>query len=175
MPLTDFFRAQLDREANVSKGVLAKVPEGRSDWKPHEKSMPLGYLATLVATMPAWIAMTVAQDSLDLQPPSGAGWRPPDWKTAADLLRNHDAAVAQARDALRGTTDAHLGTPWKLLVAGQVVMEAPRDVVIADTFTHLAHHRGQLSVYLRLTGATVPSMYGPSADDRRYAPPGSGS
>ena len=68
-----------------------------------------------------------------------------------------------------------MATSWKLLVTGQVVMEAARDVVIADTFTHLAHHRGQLSVYLRLLGATLPAMYGPSADDRRYAPPGSGS
>ena len=173
MQLTDFFRAQLDREANISRGVLTQVPAGRPDWKPHEKSMPLGYLATLVATMPAWIAMAVDQDSLDLKPASGAGWQPPDWKTAADLLRNHEAAVAQARSALQKTTDSHLSTPWKLLVAGQVVMEAARDVVVADTFTHLAHHRGQLSVYLRLTGATVPSMYGPSADDRRYAAPGS--
>ena len=175
MNLTQFFRAQLDREADISKRVLAQAPEGRPDWKPHEKSMPLGYLATLVATMPSWIAMAINQDALDLQPVSGPKFTPPDWKTAADLLRNHEASLTQARDALKKTTDAHLGTPWKLLVAGRVVMEAPRDVVIADTFTHLAHHRGQLSVYLRLTGGTVPSMYGPSADDRQFAPPPSGS
>ena len=175
MTLTEFFRAQLEREAAISRRVLARVPEGRPDWKPHDKSMPLGYLATLVATMPSWIAMAVNQDELDLQPVGGAQYTPPEWATAADLLRNHEETVAQGRQALQKTTDTYLATPWKLLVAGTVVMEAPRDVVIADTFTHLAHHRGQLSVYLRLSGAPVPSMYGPSADDARFGPPGQGS
>jgi uncharacterized damage-inducible protein DinB len=88
--------------------------------------------------------------------------------TSRELLRSHEESVAKARAALRGTTDAFLMTPWRLLVATRVVLEAPRHVVIADTFTHLAHHRGQLTVYLRLNGATVPSVYGPSADDKTF-------
>jgi uncharacterized damage-inducible protein DinB len=88
--------------------------------------------------------------------------------TRRDLLHALDEAVARSRDALAGTKDDHLMTPWRLLVAGKVVMEAPRHVVIADTFTHLAHHRGQLSVYLRLNEMKVPSVYGPSADDQRF-------
>ena len=84
MTLTEFFRAQLEREAAISRRVLARVPEGRPDWKPHDKSMPLGYLATLVATMPSWIAMAVNQDELDLQPAGGAKYTPPEWATAGE-------------------------------------------------------------------------------------------
>lgn len=168
MKMTDFFSAQLDREVPISRRVLERVPEGRPDWKPHDKSMPLGYLATLVATMPSWVAIAINQDELDLNPPGGAKYAPPAWKTTADLTRNLEDAAAQARDALSKTSDDHLMTSWRLLVAGRAVSESPRHVVIADTLTHLAHHRGQLTVYLRLNGATVPSVYGPSADDRSF-------
>jgi len=169
MKITELFAAQLEREAAVSRRVLERVPEGRPGWKPHEKSMPLGYLSMLVATMPSWIGMAVTMDELDLNPPGGGGPRPTEWRTVRELLQAHDDAVAKAREALRGTTDAHLMTPWKLLVAARVVLENPRHVVIADTFNHLAHHRGQLSVYLRLNSVPVPSMYGPTADDKSFA------
>jgi uncharacterized damage-inducible protein DinB len=165
MKLTDFFLAQLEREAPLNQRALERVPEGCSDFKPHEKSMPFGYLSTLVATMPSWIAMIVDQDELDLAPPGGSGERPPSPGTRRELLRAHDDSVAKARKALQNTTDEHLMTPWKLLVGGNVVMEHPRHIVIADTFGHLAHHRGQMTVYLRLLGAPVPSIYGPSADE----------
>jgi uncharacterized damage-inducible protein DinB len=166
--MTDFFSAQLEREAPPSRRALERVPEGRPDWKPHEKSMPLGYLSILVATMPSWVAMAITQNELDLNPPGGSKNPTQEWNTSRELLQAFEEAVTKARDALRSTTDAHLATPWKLLVAGHVVMENPRHVVIADTFTHMAHHRGQLSVYLRLNGAPVPSIYGPSADDKRF-------
>ena len=165
MKWTEFFAAQLEREGAISRRVLERVPQGRPDWKPHEKSMALGYLAQLVATMPNWVAMTVRQDELDLKPLSGPGYKPPATDTAAQLLAAHEDSVARGLDALRTTTDAHLATPWKLLVAGQVVVETPRYQMIADTIAHLAHHRGQLTVYLRLSGAAVPSIYGQSADE----------
>ena len=168
MKITDLFSAQLEREAAVSRRALERVPEGKPDWRPHERSMALGYLATLVATMPSWVAMAITQDELDLQPRGGPGYQPPSWSTIRELLQAHDEAVAKGRDALRSESDPHLMTPWRLLVGGQVVLENPRHVVIADTFTHLAHHRGQLTVYLRLNGVAVPSIYGPSADDRRF-------
>jgi uncharacterized damage-inducible protein DinB len=166
--MTDLFLAQFDREAAVTRPALVRVPEGRPDWKPHPKSMPLGYLATLVATMPSWVAMTILQDELDLNPPGGGGYKPPATDTSAKLLQAFDDSVDQGRAALRGTSDAHLTTPWKLLVGGKVVLENPRHVVLADTFTHLAHHRGQLTVYLRLNDVAVPAIYGPSADDKRF-------
>jgi uncharacterized damage-inducible protein DinB len=168
MELTRFFADQLEREAAISRRVLQHAPAGKAEWRPHEKSMVLGYLASLVATMPSWVAMAIDRDDLDLSPVGGAPRPKLTWESAADLLRMHDEAVAGGRKALAATTDAHLATPWKLLVAGNVVMTAPRNVVIADTFTHLAHHRGQLTVYLRLNGQHVPSVYGPSADDRSF-------
>ena len=168
MNWTEFYAAQLEREAPISRRVLERVPAGRTDWKPHEKSTTFGYLSQLVATMPGWITMAVLQDELDLKPPSGSGYQPPETETTAKLLAAHDEAVAKALATLRKTNDVHLATPWKLLVGGKVVMEQPRYVVIADTFTHLSHHRGQLTVYLRLNGAPVPSIYGPSADDARF-------
>jgi hypothetical protein len=168
MKMTELFAAQLEREAVLCRKALEPVPEGRPDWKPHEKSMPLGYLASLVATMFGWIAMMIQQDSLDLNPPGGTGQRPPSPTNKEERLAALDDSLAKAREALAGTTDEHLMTPWKLLVAGNVVMENLRHVAIEDTFTHLAHHRGQLTVYLRLNDAPVPALYGPSADDKSF-------
>ena len=162
MKLAEFFLAQLEREAPLSQRALERVPEGRADWKPHEKSMPFGYLSTLVATMPSWISMMIDQDELDLAPVGGPPPRPASWSTTAELLAQHEEAVERARRALAATTDEHLMTHWRLLVSGKVVMENPRHVVLADTFGHLAHHRGQLTVYLRLLGAPVPAIYGPA-------------
>jgi uncharacterized damage-inducible protein DinB len=169
MKLTEVFLPQLEREAAVSQRILARVPEGRPDWKPHEKSMALGYLATLVATMPTWVTFAVVRDELDLDPPGGPTFRPAPWKTRAELLAQHEEAVTGCRDSLRTTSEEHLMTKWRLLVAGKAVLESPRHVVIADTFTHLAHHRGQLSVYLRLNDVPLPSLYGPSADERTFS------
>ena len=101
-------------------------------------------------------------------PPEGSAEKPPSWTTAGDLVALNDKSAAAGLAALRGTTEEHLATSWQLRVAGKVVLENPRHIVIADTFTHLAHHRGQLSVYLRLAGAVVPSMYGPSADEATF-------
>jgi uncharacterized damage-inducible protein DinB len=168
MTFTEMLAAQLEHEAPLTRKALERVPEGKPDWKPHQKSMPLGYLAQLVATMPGWIAMMLTQDSLDLRPPGGGGYTPPRTDTTAALLAALDESVARARDALAKTNDAHLMTNWQLKVAGQVVLEATRLVNVADTFTHLAHHRGQLTVYLRLNEVAVPAIYGPSADDRVF-------
>jgi uncharacterized damage-inducible protein DinB len=168
MKVTELFLAEIDREAERCKRALAQVPEGKRDWKPHEKSMPFGYLSDMVATMPGWAAMAITQDELDLNPPGGSKYKQEPMNTSADLLEGLQKSVAQARDALQGTTDEFLTTPWRLLVGGKVVMEAPRHVVLRDMLNHLAHHRGQMTVYLRLLGATVPALYGPSADDKRF-------
>ena len=130
--------------------------------------MPLGYLAALVARMPAWIGMTIKQDELNMGAPGGSPYTPAAQPTNRALLQSLDESVAEAREALASTTDEHLLTPWRFMVKGQVVSEQPRHVVISDAvFNHLAHHRGQLTVYLRLCGSSVPSIYGPSADEGR--------
>ncbi len=168
MKMTDRFLTQLEREAVLTRRALERVPEGRPDWKPHEKSMPLGYLSGLVGTILGWIAVIITQDELDLNPPGGSGPRPTAPSTTRELLAALDECVGKSREALRNTSDAHLLTSWRLLVAGQVVRENPRHEVIAETFMHLAHHRGQLTVYLRLNGVPVPAIYGQSADDSRF-------
>jgi hypothetical protein len=166
--MTELFAAQLEREAPICRRILERVPEGRQDWKPHEKSMPLGYLATLVATMPTWVSHAVTLDALDLNPPGGSTHTPRPWTRTPELLQTLEESVASGLAALRKTSDEHLMTPWKLQVAGNTVMESPRHVVIEDTLLHLSHHRGQLSVYLRLNDVPLPSLYGPTADDRSF-------
>ena len=165
----DYFLAQLEAEAPRTRRVLENVLAGHDDWKPHDKSMPFGRLAMLVARMPSWVSLIIKQDVLELNPPAGSNIQQTPLRTAAELVKAHDEAVADARQALKGATDEHLMTSWKLQVSGNTVSEDPRHIVLRDTLMHLAHHRGQLSVYLRLTGAKVPSIYGPSADDQRFA------
>jgi uncharacterized damage-inducible protein DinB len=168
MKMTDFFSAQLEREAAATRRALERVPEGRSDWKPHEKSMGLGRLSNLVASMPSWVGMIVDQDELALDPPGGSKYQQPDLRTGAELAAAHDTNVVKARSVLANTTDERLMQPWKLIAGGRTVSEQPRYVVLSETIGHLAHHRGQLTVYLRLLDVPVPSIYGPSADDARW-------
>jgi uncharacterized damage-inducible protein DinB len=170
MKMTELFAAELEREAPASRRVLERVPEGKGDWKPHEKSMPLGYLAGLVATMPSWVTMTIKQDNLDLQPKEGKGPQTSPG-TGPERLKAFEEALAGAREALAGTSDEFLlTTRWQLLVAGAVVADTPRHQMVRDCINHMVHHRGQLTVYLRLLGASVPSVYGPSADEGRFEP-----
>lgn len=151
----------MKREAAINRRALEVVPEGKNDWKPHPKSMPLGYLAALVATMPNWIAMIIEKDELDLATGEGSQSAV---GSPAELVGLLERSVAAGEKALRETDDAHLMTAWRLLYAGKVVDEKPRHVVIAETFNHMAHHRGQLTVYLRLNDRPIPSIYGPTAD-----------
>jgi uncharacterized damage-inducible protein DinB len=167
MTLTHSLTGELDREAARTRRVLANVPVGRDDWTPHEKSMPFGRLAGLVASMPSWVTLIIEQDELDLTPPPGAGQfrQPP----TAELVSAHDAHIVAAKEALSKTTDDYLlTTRWRLKAGGQIVMDESRHIVLRDTLNHWAHHRGQLTVYLRLLGQPVPSVYGPSADDQRF-------
>jgi uncharacterized damage-inducible protein DinB len=167
MNLTELFLNQLESEEGSTRKVLQRVTEGRNDWKPHEKSMPLGYLAALVAGMPGWIEFMVNRDELDIASPGGAEFKPQVAATNRELLAAFEQSLSKARAALQATTDEHLLTPWKFVVAGHVADQRPRYMMIRDAvFSHMAHHRGQLTVYLRLNEAKVPSVYGPSADER---------
>ena len=168
MKLTEFFREQLDREVERSRKALEQVPDGQYQWKPHERSMIFGYLADMVATMPTWVAMEIDRDELDIAPAEGQSTKKAPKETSADLVKALDEAAAEARMALEKTTDEHLETDWKLLARGNVVWQASRKEVIQDTINHWAHHRGQMTVYLRLMGAKVPALYGPSADEQSF-------
>jgi uncharacterized damage-inducible protein DinB len=168
MKLTEFLLAELDREVERSRHALAEVPEGKYDWKPHERSMIFGYLANMVATIPMWINMQISQDELDVAPADGGKMEQKKMDTSAEFIEALDKAAAGAREAFAKTTDDHLKTNWRLLARGKVVMEAPRFEMIQDTINHWAHHRGQMTVYLRLMGAKVPALYGPSADDNQF-------
>jgi uncharacterized damage-inducible protein DinB len=167
MSFKQMFAEELDREAARTRRALEQVPLGKDDWKPHPKSMPLGRLAGLVSSMPSWVSLIIDQDELNLTPPGGGGqYRQP---STDQLVHVHDEHVKKAKESLAKTSDDFLmTTKWKLLAGGQVVANDPRHVVLRDTMNHLAHHRGQLTVYLRLNDRTVPSIYGPSADDQRF-------
>jgi uncharacterized damage-inducible protein DinB len=130
--------------------------------------MPFGYLAELVATIPSWVGMAITLNELDIAPKDGPKYKPEPMNTSAQLVAALDKTVAQAREALENTDDAHLKTGWRLLAGGHVALEQPRQEVIRDTFLHSAHHRGQMTVYLRLLGLKVPSVYGPTADDKSF-------
>jgi uncharacterized damage-inducible protein DinB len=162
MKITELFLAQLEREIPITRKAVGRVPEGLNDWKPHPKSMLFGYLAALVASMPSWITMAIDQDELDL----GANAAQPAVATNRELVELFDRSADSARRALSGTTDDHLMTPWVLRHGERVLTRQPRYVVVGDVFTHLAHHRGQMTVYLRLNDTAVPSIYGPTADEK---------
>ena len=169
MKLTEFLLAEFDREVGRSRSALQEVPAGKYDWKPHEKSMMFGYLVNMVATIPSWISMEIKQDELDIAPTDSGKMEQKRMEKSEELLEALDKSAADARADLEKTTDEHLMTNWKLLAGGNPVMESPRHVMIQDTINHWAHHRGQMTVYLRLMGAKVPALYGPSADDNQFA------
>src|SRR5947207_10081735 len=128
--------------------------------------MAFGYLANMVATIPMWIAMQIEQNELDIAPKEGSKFEMKRLETSAEFVGALDQAATKAREALAKTTDEHLQSNWQLKAAGKVVAEAPRYEMIQDSLLHLAHHRGQMTVYLRLMGSKVPAIYGPSADDK---------
>jgi uncharacterized damage-inducible protein DinB len=167
MNLTQLFLDELDREAVRTRRVIERVPAGHDDWKPHDKSMAFGRLAGLVASMPSWVSLVIDQDELDLTPPPGKGqFQLP---ATSQLVEALDGHVAKGRAALSKTSDEYLlTTKWNLRAGGQVVLSDFRHIVLRDTLNHLAHHRGQLTVYLRLLNQPVPAVYGPSADDQRF-------
>ena len=163
MLLKTFFLEQLEREAVASRKAIERLPEGQNAWKPHDRSMELGYLAALVATMPGWPALMINRDELDLRDPS---FRTRAVECREELLRLLDESVCKSRKALQETTEQHLRGHWRLVMGDNVLTEGPRYTMIADgALSHLAHHRGQLTVYLRLNEASVPAIYGPSADE----------
>jgi uncharacterized damage-inducible protein DinB len=166
LSLRQFFLDKLEREAVLIRKTLERVPEGLNEFKPHDRSMSMGYLAALVAGILGWIPLIVERDELNLDDRSSDGFRTKALPTRAALLSELDAGLAAARRSLAATDDQHLLGPWAFKMGGKTIQQQPRQIMIADAvFSHLAHHRGQLTVYLRLADSKVPALYGPSADE----------
>ena len=169
MRLTELLIPEFDAEMTATRRVLERVPDGKSSWQPHPKSMTLGRLATLVAELPAWTVNALTLDELDIMPPGGP---PPKFEalgSTRQILELFDRNAAAARTALAGATDAEFKKPWAFKVGGRTVDTSPKYTVYRrSVLNHLAHHRGQLTVYLRLNGAAVPAVYGPTADEPNF-------
>ena len=152
-----------DEEMTNTRKLLERVPidDAHRCYKPHEKSMPLDYLASHVAGIPGWMKMALDSELLEIQP----GYKPPVAASTKELLQMFDDAVKQGRAAIAGATDADMQKNWTFRYGDQFSMTEPRTKVIRSFINHLVHHRAQLGVYLRLNGIAIPGMYGPSADE----------
>ena len=156
IPLKEF-----DLEMATTRKLLERVPEDRGMWKPHEKSFALGHLAQLVAWMPGWIGKSLREPHIDLAGEGGYSFEPTDV-----LLRQFDNNAQDAQEALVSVTGAALDAPWSLRRGEQVLFTLPRGEVVRQHLNHLIHHRGQLTVYLRLVDVPLPQVYGPTADEK---------
>ena len=167
MTLADLILPEYDNEITVTRTVLERVPDGKGEWKPHDKSFPLGHLAQLVAMMPGWVPMITEKPELDIAPKGGpqGGYT---METTATLLALFDKNAVAGREALARTSDAQFDEPWHFKAAGELIFTKSRYQSLRwSVLNHLVHHRAQLGVYLRLLDEKVPDMYGPTADTKR--------
>src|SRR5947209_20565526 len=163
MGLSEPIAEELRREAATTRRMLERVPEDKMSWRPHEKSMTLGRLAGHIAELPSLVVFTLTQDEVDF---AAGNYQPFEASNSAELLEKFDKNVAGAVEALQGQEDEHLLKTWRLKRNGQVLFELPRAAVLRTMgLNHVIHHRGQLSVYLRLLDVPLPSVYGPTADE----------
>jgi uncharacterized damage-inducible protein DinB len=166
MAIKDGLLWEYDHEMGTTRRVLERVPEAELEWKPHEKSMTMGQLAGHIANIPYWCSATIATQVLDLDT-AGDEARPKPPASTAELLARFDSRVAAARTALEGCGDSEMSAYWTLKVGGQELFTMPRIAAIRSfVMNHLIHHRGQLSVYLRLKNVPLPPIYGPTADEQ---------
>jgi uncharacterized damage-inducible protein DinB len=160
------FLHELNSEYKATAKCLQQIPESLFEFKPHPKSMNLGYLALLVAEIPLWVRYMVVEGEIDFV--TFKHFSP---KTNAELVNHFEENMAAAREALQNATDEALQENFSLKANGQLLYTAPKIVDIGTTLNHWVHHRGQLTVYMRLNDIPVPSIYGPSADDKTFAAP----
>lgn len=166
MSIADLLLPEFDLEIATTRRVLQRVPDDRGEWRPHPKSFPMAHLAQLVSAMPSWFELMVAQSEMDIAPkdrPRGAYTI----EKTEKLLGEFDRNVAAAREAIARTTDEAFGEPWTLKSGGKTIAQGTRYLMVRTLLlNHLVHHRAQLGVYLRLVDVPVPSMYGPTADEK---------
>lgn len=166
MPISELLLPEWDVEMATTRRVLERVPDDRAEWKPHPKSFCMAHLAQLVARMPGWATMMMRQTEIDIAPKDGPtqGYS---IETIATLLAEFDRNAAEGRAAIAATSDADFEVPWTLKAGGVAVQTNSRyQMLRTSMLNHLVHHRAQLGVYLRLVDEPVPSMYGPTADER---------
>jgi uncharacterized damage-inducible protein DinB len=159
---------EFDHEMKVTRSLLDRVPEDRANWQPHKKSMTMGELAIHLPSLVGWVPAIIGQGELNMNPPGGPPYAPSKFTTSAELLSTFDKAVDAARRALAAAEDAALMVPWSLKTGEHTIFTMPRVAVLRGFIVnHIIHHRGQLSVYLRLNDIPVPDIYGPTADSKR--------
>ncbi|HTI92314.1 MAG TPA: DinB family protein [Puia sp.] len=161
--LCQYFLNELRAESVASRKCLERIPEGVFDFKPHEKSMQMGYLTLLVAEIPLWIAKTVVDSVINF-----ATYKRFQPGNSAAMLSHFEECLQAADNALANITEEQLSKPFELRNGDQLLMSSPKLESIGSTLNHWVHHRGQLTVYMRLNNIAVPSIYGPSADDRSF-------
>lgn len=154
---------ELKAESGASRKCLERIPENLFDYKPHPKSMAMGYLALLVAEIPLWIAVMIEQGEIDF-----ATFKHLEVKTTQALVAHLDENLKRAEQALSNATEEQLQGDFTLKANGQLLFASPVMGSISSTINHWVHHRGQLTVYMRLNDIAVPSIYGPSADDNQF-------
>ncbi len=166
MSLSESLLGEFDHEFANTRRILERVPEGRFDWKPHEKSMALGRLASHLTEIPLWCTTTFTLTELDLAPPGAPPYQPATLRTRAEILQAFDENLRPARGALAAASDADFMVPWSLKRGGATIFTLPRLAVYRSfVMNHMIHHRAQLGVYLRLNDVPLPPLYGPTADE----------
>jgi uncharacterized damage-inducible protein DinB len=166
MSVSQAFLQEFDNEAKTTRRVLERVPAEKFEWKPHPKSMSLGQLALHTAMTPGMICGWACEEETKF----GSGEKPPAAVTTADILAAHDNSVAKMKETIGELGDGGLMNSWKASAGGQTIFEMPKVALIRTiALNHWYHHRGQLSVYLRLLDVPVPTIYGPSADENPFA------
>ena len=163
MTISEMLLPEFDQEMASTHSMLDRVPEDKFGWKPHDKSMTMGRLASHVAEMPNWAVFTIKQDNLEMTP----GQKPFIAATKTELMDALAKNTAAAREAIAGANDTEMSKSWSLIYGGHPVLTMPKASVLRTVvMNHIIHHRAQLSVYLRLNNIAVPGMYGPTADDQ---------
>jgi len=166
MSIAQSLLPELDQEMAGTRKTLERVPEDKFEWRPHPKSFTMIALATHIADMVGWGAITIDTDSFDYAPPGGEPYQETPAASRAELLERFDKGLAKLRAALAGASDEAMMANWSLLGGGQTIFTKPRVACLRDMiFSHLIHHRAQLGVYLRMNDVPVPALYGPSADE----------
>lgn len=166
MTLSASLLPEFDHEMASLRTVLERVPDAKLSWKPHAKSMSLGGLATHLSNLPTWGTRLIEGSEFDLAPPGQPPPRMKELASRAEILAQLETNVAAARKAIAGASDAHLAGPWSLLAGGKKLFTLPRSACLRSfVFSHMIHHRGQLTVYLRMVDVPLPALYGPSADE----------